>query len=115
VDKTKNEYYDHAWGGGGYYMESWGIGALDAGNAEVAEEAFLEALAHDAGSARAAVGMEALCSRVGRVEEAQRFALLANRLWSKADPKDLAALRSDMIRRAEHVPIPATSAAGGSR
>jgi tetratricopeptide (TPR) repeat protein len=115
VDKTKDQYHDHAWGAGGYYMESWGIGALDAGNAEVAEEAFLEALAHDAGSARAAIGMEALCGRLGRTDEAKRFATLADRLWSKADPKDLAALRSDLIRRAENISVSATSAAGGSR
>ena len=47
VDQTKGDYYHHAWGGGAYYMEVWGIGALEAGNATVAEEAFLESLAHD--------------------------------------------------------------------
>src|SRR5262245_45530905 len=74
VEKTKDDYTHHAWGGGAYYMEVWGIGALDAGNKEAAEEAFLEALAHDAGSVRAALGMEALCSRTGRTEEAHKFA-----------------------------------------
>ena len=112
VDRGKNEYTDHAWGGGAYYMEAWGIGALDAGNAEVAEEAFLEALAHDTGSVRAAVGMEALCHRVGRNDEARKFAALADRLWSKAAPIDLAAMRADMSRRAEHIPVAATGVAG---
>jgi len=115
VDKTKDDYTHHAWGGGAYYMEVWGIGALDAGNKEVAEEAFLEALAHDAGSVRAALGMEALCSRTGRTEEAHKFAALALRLWSKAAPVDLEALRDDMTRRAAHLPAAATTAAGGSR
>src|SRR6185503_16806848 len=43
VEKTKDDYYHHAWGGGAYYMEAWAVAALDTGNAEVAEEAFLEA------------------------------------------------------------------------
>ena len=52
VDKSKDEFSAHAWGHGAYFMEQWGIGALEAGNAAIAEEAFLEALAHDAGSVR---------------------------------------------------------------
>jgi len=115
VEKTKGDYTHHAWGGGAYYMEVWGIGALDAGKKEAAEEAFLEALAHDAGSVRAALGMEALCSRTGRSEEAQKFATLARRLWSKADPIDFETVRDDMARRAAHIPAAATAAAGGSR
>jgi tetratricopeptide (TPR) repeat protein len=111
VQKTKNEYYQHAWGGGGYFMEAWGIGALDAGNADTAEEAFLEALAHDSGSVKAAVGMEVLCSRLGRTEEAKRFAALADRLWAKADPADLRALRRDMTARAKHIKATAAAAA----
>jgi tetratricopeptide (TPR) repeat protein len=112
VQKTKNDYYHHAWGGGGYYMEAWGVGALDAGNAEAAEEAFLEALAHDSGSVRAAVGMEVLCRRLGRTAEARNFAALADRLWAKADPADLRALRKDLAVRAEHVRVSAAAAAG---
>jgi len=115
VEKTKDDYTHHAWGGGAYYMEVWGIGALDAGNREVAEEAFLEALAHDSGSVRAALGMEALCWRTGRTEEAHKFASLARRLWSKADAGDLEALRDDMNRRAAHLPAAVTTAAGGSK
>jgi tetratricopeptide (TPR) repeat protein len=116
VDKTKADYSHHAWGGGAYYMESWGIGALDAGNAKAAEEAFLESLAHDAGSVRAAVGMEALCSRLGRTDEARKFGSLADRLWAKAAHIDLATMRSEMTRRAEHVPTATTGSAGpGSR
>ena len=49
VDATKNDFFHHAWGNGAVYMESWGIGALEAGSATDAEEAFQEALAHDAG------------------------------------------------------------------
>jgi Flp pilus assembly protein TadD len=113
VDQTKNDYYHHAWGGGAYYMEVWGIGALEAGNAAVAEEAFLESLAHDAGSAKAAFGLEALCSRLGRSDEARQYANLARRLWGKANASDLEALRNDMARRAAHIPSPTATAAGG--
>jgi tetratricopeptide (TPR) repeat protein len=112
VDKTKNLYAHHAWGNGAVYMEAWGIGALDAGNAERAEEAFLEALAHDAGSVRAALGMSALCGRVGRLDEARKFESLARRLWAKADPVDFEAMREDFIRRAGHIPSAASTAAG---
>jgi len=115
VDRTKNDYWHHAWGGGAYYMETWGIGALDAGDAATAEEAFLEALAHDAGSAIAAFGMEALCQRVGRTKEAGTFANLANRLWSKADPKDLSEMRAAMARRAEHISLGTTAVTGTTR
>jgi tetratricopeptide (TPR) repeat protein len=115
VEKTKDDYYHHAWGGGAYYMEAWGVAALDAGNSGSAEEAFLEALAHDAGSAKAALGMEALCSRVGRADEARSFAALARRLWAKADPPAFENLRDDMRRRAAHVAPAATAAAGASR
>jgi Flp pilus assembly protein TadD len=115
VEKTKDDYYHHAWGGGAYYMEAWGVAALDAGNAEAAEEAFLEALAHDAGSAKAALGMEALCARLGRADEARSFAALARRLWAKADPPAYEHLRDDLRRRSRQVPSPAAAAAGAAR
>src|SRR6202040_2593921 len=47
VDKSKNDYSHHAWGNGAYYMEAWGVAALHGGKNDVAEEALLEALAHD--------------------------------------------------------------------
>jgi tetratricopeptide (TPR) repeat protein len=85
VDKTKASYRHHAWGAGAYYMECWGSAALRANRLPVAEEAFLEALAHDAGSVRGALGMQVVCERQGRTEEAIRFAELAQRCWRKAD------------------------------
>lgn len=117
VEKTKDDYTQHAWGGGAYYMEAWGTGGLDAGDPAAAEEGFLEALAHDSGSVRAALGMEALCTRLGRAGEAHKFEALARRLWAEADPADFEALRSDLARRAEKVPAVTTAAAagGGSR
>ncbi len=103
VDKTKDDYNKHAWGHGAYYMERWGIAALQAGKLEVAEEAFLEALAHDAGSVRGALGMQVVCERQGRSEEASRFAELAGRCWRKANAgrleAELAALRADFTPR----------------
>jgi tetratricopeptide (TPR) repeat protein len=86
VSKTKDDYGRHAWGHGAYYMEYWGLGALKANRLDVAEEAFLEALAHDAGSVRGALGMMVVCERQGRSEEMNRFAELAQRCWRKADP-----------------------------
>jgi Tfp pilus assembly protein PilF len=97
VDRTKNDYGHHAWGNGAYYMEEWGIAALHAGKNDVAEEALLEALAHDPGSVRGALGMQVLCERLGRDGEAARYAELAKRCWAKADSgrldAELAAMR----------------------
>jgi hypothetical protein len=99
VDKSKNDFSHHAWGNGAYYMEPWGLAALHAGKLDVAEEAFLEALAHDPGSVRGALGMQVVCERQGREEEAARFAELACRCWGRAEVKDfqaeLAGLRSE--------------------
>ena len=91
VERTKNDYYHHSWGNGAVYKETWGIAALQAGKAEVAEEAFLEALAHDRGSVRAALGLQVLCERQDRAEEAERYAELARRCWRKASPDTFAA------------------------
>jgi tetratricopeptide (TPR) repeat protein len=112
VEKTKNDYTHHAWGNGAVYMEAWGVGALDAGNADQAEEAFLEALAHDAGSCKAALGMSALCGRLGRPDEGRKFETMARRLWAKADPRDYEAMRDDLVQRASHIPTTAAAAAG---
>jgi len=89
VERSKDDYGHHAWGNGAYFMEAWGTAALLGGQAETAEEAFLEALAHDPGSARAALGMEVLCERQGRSEEAARYAELAHRCWQRADANAL--------------------------
>ncbi len=99
VAKTKDDFAHHAWGGGAYHMEAWGLGALDAGLAAEAEEAFLEALAHDAGSVRAALGLEALCQRQNRSAEASAYRKLAGRAWDRADPADLARLRQTIAAR----------------
>ncbi len=89
VEKTKDDYHRHAWGHGAYYMECWGMAALQAGKNDIAEEGFLEALAHDTGSVRGALGMQILCERQGRTEEGARFADLAQRFWRRADPGKL--------------------------
>lgn len=85
VEKTKDSYRHHDWGNGAYYMEAWGVGALWAGKLDVAEEAFHEALAHEPGSVRAALGMQVVCERQSRSEEVERYAALARRCWAKAD------------------------------
>jgi tetratricopeptide (TPR) repeat protein len=91
VEKTKSDFRFHSWGGGAYFMETWGAEALHGERYEVAEEAFLEALAHDPGSVRGALGMQVLCERQGRSEEALRFAELAHKCWNRADSKDFEA------------------------
>jgi len=88
VQKTKDDYSHHSWGNGAYYMEAWGIGALAAGKLDVAEEAFLEALAHDTGSVRAAMGLQVICEQQNRSSEAKRYAELAHKFWSRATQKD---------------------------
>jgi len=97
VERLKNDFRFHSWGGGAYFMEIWGTEALHGDRLDVAEEAFLEALAHDPGSVRGALGMQVLCERQGRSEEAHRFAELARKCWNRADSADfeaeLAAMR----------------------
>jgi len=101
VDKSKNDYGHHAWGNGAYYMELWGVGALQAARYDAAEEAYLEALAHDPGCVRAALGLQVLCERQGRTEEARRYAELGRRSWARADSQrleaELSALRSEQV------------------
>lgn len=103
VEKTKSDYSHHAWGNGAYYMEAWGIGALACSKLDVAEEAFAEALAHDPGSVRGALGMQVLCERLGRSEEIERCAALARRCWAKADAghlqMELQAMRGEKVTR----------------
>jgi hypothetical protein len=122
ADKSKNDYGHHAWGNGSSLMEAWGIAALRAGKAAIAEEAFLEALAHDPGSVRAALGLHVLCDRQGRTEESARYLDLAQRDWRKADTQsfaaELAALRGgepvlQSTKATDHAaspPTPATEA-----
>jgi hypothetical protein len=111
VDATKNDFNHHSWGNGAVYMEAWGIGALEAGDAAEAEEAFQEALAHDAGSVRAALGLWALCDQLGRRDEAARYLALAQRLWPRASPRDFESLKTTMAQRATHVRKPVIAAA----
>jgi Tfp pilus assembly protein PilF len=111
VNKTKDDYSHHAWGNGAYHMEAWGVAALACNKLDTAEEAFHEALAHDPGSVRAALGMQVLCERQGRAEEVERFAVLARRCWGRADrgklEEELAALREGKGR-----PDPSRPASG---
>jgi tetratricopeptide (TPR) repeat protein len=114
VEETKDDYTHHAWGNGAYYMEVWGLAALRAGKLDVAEEAFLEALAHESGCVRAAMGMQVLCELQGREEEARHFAGLARRFWKHAEVQDfdreLTAIRQSALRSS-----PTTSSLSESR
>jgi Tfp pilus assembly protein PilF len=98
VERTKDNFSHHAWGNGAYYMEVWGLAALRAGKLDVAEEAFQEALAHDPGSVRGALGLQVLCERRTRSDESARYARLAQRCWGRADKgrlqAELTALRT---------------------
>jgi tetratricopeptide (TPR) repeat protein len=89
VERTKNDYTHHAWGNGAYHMEAWGIAALGCERYDVAEEAFLEALAHDPGCFHAALGLHVMCARLGRQAEADRYIELAQRCWRKAASSDI--------------------------
>ncbi|HVK19606.1 MAG TPA: hypothetical protein VM533_21910 [Fimbriiglobus sp.] len=112
IEKTKDDYAHHAWGGGAYYMETWGVAALEAGLAAEADEAFQEALAHDAGSVRGALGLWALCSRLGKSDEAERYMKVARRCWARADPRDFERLRDELAKKATNVPAPSIATAG---
>ena len=109
VDKTKDDYSHHAWGRGASLMEIWGIAALQASRAVDAEEAFQEALAHDAGSAKAALGLYALCQKLDRTDEAERYLKLARRLWARADSIVFEQNRESMVLYASHVAKPSTA------
>ena len=65
-ERSKDDYGHHSWGNGAYFMEAWGEAALRSGRSETAEEAYLEALAHDPGSVRAPLGLQVLCEQAGR-------------------------------------------------
>jgi hypothetical protein len=105
VERSKKDYSHHAWGNGAYYMETWGAEALRAGSLDLAEEAFLEALAHDRGSVRAALGLQVLCERQGRTEEAARYAELAHRCWRRAEVRsfdaELASLKEEFTTKTQ--------------
>lgn len=103
VDKTKNDYRHHAWGNGAVLMEAWGESALACGNAAEADEAFQEALAHDAGSVIGALGMWALCERLGRHEQADRFLKVARKCWARADSDDFERLKCRLATLAENI------------
>lgn len=110
IEKTKDDYQHHAWGAGAYYMEVWGIAALEGGIAAEAEEAFQEALAHDTGSVRGALGLWALCERLGRTEEAERYLKVARRCWSRAESRHFEALKTDFATKALKVPTSSVAA-----
>lgn len=105
VDKTKDDFQHHAWGNGAYYMEVWGLAALSVGRWSIAEEGLLEALAHDPGSVRAALGLEALCRHLNRPAEAKRYAQLAAKFWRRADPDALHSLREQIARLIPKQPL----------
>jgi Tfp pilus assembly protein PilF len=84
-ERTKDAHRQIGWAHGAYFDEVRGIAALKSGQEEIAEEALQHALAHDRGSARGALGMQVLCERQGRAQEAGRFRDLAQRIWAKAD------------------------------
>jgi tetratricopeptide (TPR) repeat protein len=106
VERTRDDYTHHAWGNGAYYMEAWGTAALQAGQLDVAEEAFQEALAHDPGSVRGALGLQVLCQKQGRSEVAARYARLAQRCWARADGGRLEAERAALRSAASAKPDP---------
>jgi Tfp pilus assembly protein PilF len=104
VDKTKDDYNHHAWGRGSSLMEIWGVAALQAGDIPAAEEAFQEALAHDAGSARAALGLYAMCNRLDRKEEAERYLKVAQRCWQRADSVVFEKTKDSMLSLSAKLP-----------
>lgn len=115
VRLTMDDYRHHAWGNGAYYMEIWGEEALRGGRWEIAEEAFLEALAHDLGSVRAALGLALLKEREGDTASSQRYYELARRFWAKADEGHFDRLQARMRERLVHGMSIIQSAPGASQ
>jgi hypothetical protein len=92
-------------------MEEWGTAALRCRKDAVAEEALLEALAHDPGSVRAALGLQLLCERQGRIEEAQRYGELARRCWGRAEVRSLDAEREALLESVSTAATDSTASA----
>lgn len=84
VEGTMNDYGTHAWGHGAYFMEQWGLAALECGEESTAEEGFLEALAHDKGSIIGALGMMSLSEKRGQPKEAEKYLAMARKSWKFA-------------------------------
>lgn len=82
---SQSNYEQHAWGHGAYFMEIWGQAALAAGNHAEAEEAFLEALAHDPGSFYGAAGLMVLCERTGKLDDVAQYRTMAEKAWQHAE------------------------------
>jgi tetratricopeptide (TPR) repeat protein len=101
AERSKDDYGHHAWGNGAYFMEARGEAALRCGRADEAEEAYQEALAHDPASVKAALGLQVLCERSGRAEEARRYADLAHHNWARADAGRLEAELA-LLREGRH-------------
>jgi tetratricopeptide (TPR) repeat protein len=100
----------HAWGGGSYVLEVWGEAALRARRLDEAEEAFLEALAHEHGSIIGALGMQVVWERRGNAEMARHFAARAASIWKDADPGAL----DRQLRRLRALASQVVSAGGWS-
>jgi hypothetical protein len=79
----------HAWGGGSYVLEVWGESALRAHRWDEAEEAFLEALAHEHGSIIGALGLQVVAEQRGQADLASHYAARATAIWKDADPDAL--------------------------
>lgn len=79
----------HAWGGGSYVLEVWGESALRAHRWDEAEEAFLEALAHEHGSIIGALGLQVVAEQRGQADLATHYAARAAAIWKDADPDAL--------------------------
>ena len=75
----------HAWGGGSYFLEVWGENALRARRWDAAQEAFLEALAHEHGSILGALGMQVVSEGRNQDDLAEHYAARATRIWQGAD------------------------------
>jgi hypothetical protein len=73
-------------------MMAWGVAALRVGDAPQAEEAFLEALAHDPGNAGASLGLRILAEIGGDTGKAETYSDLSKRQWARADRGAWAAL-----------------------
>lgn len=88
----------HAWGGGSYMLEVWGETALRAARLDEAEEAFLEAMAHEHGCIVGALGLEVVSERRKQTDMARHYSNRAATIWKDADKgcleTQLARLRS---------------------
>jgi hypothetical protein len=111
ADKAVKDNALHAWGGGSYMLEVWGEASLRVHRWDEAEQAFLEALAHEHGSIVGALGMQVVSEATRRPDLAAHYAARAAAIWKDADP----GARERQLERLRKLASGSVASSGGGK